>query len=393
MSIVLKLVGNTWENASRDKRELSVFRELGYDVLVMAKGQPGDKGREEDVDGYCVFRYSTRPLGEKIPSSINRFISLFTWAAEVRRIKPDIISAHNLQPSLIVAWLSTWFQINKPKLIYDSHEFELGNTFVTRRGMLRNFLVGKAEKFLMKHCVLSIMVNDSIADEVQKIHKLKVRPLAVRNTPDYWEIDPAVCGQVRKKMLESFHAAGEQVSFLVMYHGGVIRSRGIELIIEAIYALPDVGMIILGNGNDTYLQELALLAAQKHIEKRIIFHTAVPQNELWKYIGAVDVEIAPVENKSKNHQFSLPNKFFESIQSLTPVITSDVPEMKRIVESYQIGLCCEAGNTESLRQCIHRMKEDRAFYESCKKNLMAAKNELCWENEKKKLSTALLEVL
>ena len=212
MSLVLKLASNTWENASRDKRELSVFRELGYDVLVMAKGKPEDKGRVEEIDGYRVMRYSTRPLGGRVPAQINRFFSLFTWTSYVRKLKPDVISAHDLMPCLIIAWLSTWFQRKKPKLIYDSHEFELGRNTGGRRGKIATFMIGKTEKFLMKRCVLSIMVNDSIADEVQRIHKLKERPLVIRNVPEYWTIDPEVCKQTRQELMNGIKIGGHQLS-------------------------------------------------------------------------------------------------------------------------------------------------------------------------------------
>ena len=79
MPLVLKVCGGTWENASRDKRELSTYRECGADVAVLAKGNRNDKGRIEMVDGFTVYRYSTRPLGCKAPDLLNRLISLFLY--------------------------------------------------------------------------------------------------------------------------------------------------------------------------------------------------------------------------------------------------------------------------------------------------------------------------
>ena len=51
--LVLKIAANTWENASRDIRELSVVQELGADVLVMAKGDKS--GIQEKVRGFSVY--------------------------------------------------------------------------------------------------------------------------------------------------------------------------------------------------------------------------------------------------------------------------------------------------------------------------------------------------
>lgn len=36
MNLYLKIILGDWENASRDKRELRVAMELGYDIVVIA---------------------------------------------------------------------------------------------------------------------------------------------------------------------------------------------------------------------------------------------------------------------------------------------------------------------------------------------------------------------
>ena len=91
MPLVLKVCGGTWERDSRDKRELSVYRECGADVAVLAKGNSTDRGRQEEVDGFVVYRYSTRPLGNRVPNPINRAISLFTWARFIKSIDNGLV--------------------------------------------------------------------------------------------------------------------------------------------------------------------------------------------------------------------------------------------------------------------------------------------------------------
>ena len=87
---VLKICIGTWENASHDKRELSVCRELGADTEVVAKG---DESHPEGlVEGFYVNRLSARPL-KHAPVALNRMISIFTWAAYIRKRKDaDILS-------------------------------------------------------------------------------------------------------------------------------------------------------------------------------------------------------------------------------------------------------------------------------------------------------------
>ena len=90
----------------------------------------------------------------------------------------------------------------------------------------------------------------------------------------------------------------------------------------------------------------------------------------------------------RSHYLCLPNKMFESIQSEVPVIASDLPEMVRVVNEYNIGLTCHPGDTAGIAACIRKMIEDRQMYEGFKTNLAKAKDELCWECEKLKLMEA-----
>lgn len=389
MSMVLKVVGNTWQNASRDKRELSVYKEMGNEVLVLAKGEPSDRGRIEDVDGFKVIRYTTRPLSKHFPDSLNRFVSLFVWAQVVRNIRPEVISGHDLLPGLLVSWMSTWFQKKKPKLIYDSHEFELGRNTDKKRSKATQFAIAHLEKKLMNKCAFSIMVNDSIADEVQKIYKLKKRPIVIRSIPDYWDIDPQKCNEKRKEFRETFKSRGEDLNFLVMYHGSVVRNRGIEVLIRLLACNPEIQGVVLGNGGHAYLEELHEMAREKGVESRLIFHEAVPLSELWKYVGAADVSLMMISGESRSYYLSLPNKFFESIQSETPIIASDFPEMRNLINQYEIGLTCNPDKIEEVNRCIEALRSDPNRYKLLKKNISKAKHELCWEREKIRLKNAV----
>ena len=383
---VLKICGSTWENASRDKRELSVYEELGNEVFVLAKGDFNDRGREYLVDGFKVYRYTTRPFSDKIPNSINRIAALFIWTRHAKKLKPDVISGHDLIPALTISWLSTFFNKKKPILIYDSHEFELGR--VESRGKVKLWMIAHWERFLMKQCAFSIMVNDYIADEVQSIYRLKEKPVVLRNTSNYWEIDHSVCDRMHLELLSLF---SDKVDFIAMYHGAVSPIRGIELIMEAVASNEKIGLAIIGNGDSQYKDSLIQLGKELGIANRIYFHNAVNIKDLWKYVGAADVGVIASPAKMKNALYSLPNKFFENIQSETPVICPDYPAMKELVDRYQIGLTCDPTDKVALANTLNKMRTDKELYKRFKKNTLNAKRDLCWEKEKEKLTQVFKE--
>lgn len=380
---VLKICIFPWQNASRDKRELSACRELGLTPLVMAKGEETDWYREDGVSGFRVLRFTTRPLGKKILAPLNWVATMLCWAWCARKLKPTVISGHDIV-ALLIGWMSTIGipKAKKPKLVYDSHEFELGRN--EKRSKLHLFCLKHLERFLMKRCAFSIMVNDAIADEVQKIHGLQERPIVVRSTPNRWTVYPEVCREVRQKLLGAMQSPRDM---LLMYHGGVMRGRGVEMLLQEVRKNPHVCAVILGNGEQGYLNALKAQAESLDVADRVLFHPAVPLEELWKYAGAADVGMILAPAIVANHLYSLPNKFFENIQSETPVICPCYPAMKPIVDRYGIGLTCNPTSLEDIDRCVEKMRTDKAFYAQCKENLKIAKEDLCWEKEK----TTLIE--
>lgn len=383
--LVLKISLNEWKNASRDQRELLLCREMGADVKVVAKGSGNGKDAFiDDVNGFEVHRLSTRPF-QYLPVAVNRILAVFKWAAYVRKLRPEIISGHDLD-GLTIGWLSGFFlkSSQKPKLVYDSHEFEAGRN--TKRSKFQTKMIIYWERFMIKRSDFMIVVNESIANEVVKLHKLQKRPVVVRNIPPKWEIDRKVCAEVRKQMLNEFSESMDL--FIVMYHGGVAPGRGIESIVELLRLNSHIAGVILGDGEKSYIESLYFKAEEYGVQQRILFYPAVKNEDLWRFAGAVDAELILAPAVCLNHFYSLPNKFFESIQSETLVVCPFYPAMKDLVDRYGVGVTCDPENITEINECIERLRTDKGLYKELEQNVRRTKKELCWELERKKLIEA-----
>jgi glycosyltransferase involved in cell wall biosynthesis len=381
MKRFLKLVINPFENENRDLRELAIVREMGHEIIVIAKGEINEI---TTVEGFTVHRRTTCFLGSrkfKFLIAINRILSVITWAYYVRKFKADCISCHDIH-AVFIGWISTWFlkKKKKPLLVYDSHEFEIGRNTSGQRGTIVKLIITYLERFLIKRCALSIMVNDSIADEVQRIHKLKVRPIVVRNIPSYWYIDEKVCQKQRAEFCRAFNASED--TLVAMYHGFICKNRGIEIYIKAIAKSKNTVGVVLGYGEEDYIQSLKDLTTYYKITEKIMFYPAVPRESLWQYVGAVDVGIVLIENTCLSYYYSLPNKLFENIQSETPIIGSNFPEISRIITDYNIGLCCDPNNPDEIAKALDKIRKDKRLYADFKRNAKKAKSQLNWETEK-----------
>ena len=134
------------------------------------------------------------------------------------------------------------------------------------------------------------------------------------------------------------------------------------------------------------------LAKKVGVDQRILFRPAVSVENLKDYIGAVDVELVLQSAWCINILYSLPNKFFESIQACVPLICCDLPEMGRIVREYDIGLLVSEDDEKSVAEAVLKLWKDKSLYDRLKNNMDMAKEDLCWENERLKLKEAILSI-
>ncbi len=86
-----------------------------------------------------------------------------------------------------------------------------------------------------------------------------------------------------------------------------------------------------------------------------------------------------------NYYYALPNKIFDYIQAGVPVICSDFPEMKKIIEEYNVGEVFNGLSPKDLGiqilQILTNLHKSKEYHNNC----LTAKKILNWENEEKML--------
>ena len=231
------------------------------------------------------------------------------------------------------------------------------------------------------------MVNDSIADEMASYYGMAERPIVVRNIPQLWLGDDSDIAEKRRRICCELNVDPE-TAFIIMYHGVVAPGRGVELVIDCLSYDLSLCAVVLGNGEENYLNSLRKLAERKGVLPRILFLPAVPRECLESYVATANIGMVVVEAASKSYYYMLPNKFFENIQAEVPIIASDFPETSKLVLKYKIGLLCNPADTASMHKAIEIMRNDLDLYCQFKTNIKQAKLELCWENEERTLREA-----
>jgi len=277
-----------------------------------------------------------------------------------------LVNIHNLG----VLPLGALFKIfKKTKLVYDTHELE------TERNGWHKFRIRIArllERLFVRFVDQIIVVSPSI----EKWYKSEYdKPtVCILNTPKYAEI-PLVAENIFR---ERFKISSEKIIFL--YQGTLEYGRGIENILSAFKSIErdDLVIVFLGYG---LLKDRIVQASTNNAN--IFYHPPVDFSELLRYTSSADVAFALIENTCLSYYYSLPNKIFEYTMAEVPVISTDMAEIEKLINKYNIGFVVEENNDESLIKLL--MNINFEILSDFKENLKLFKREFNWENEEKSL--------
>ena len=117
--------------------------------------------------------------------------------------------------------------------------------------------------------------------------------------------------------------------------------------------------------------------------KNIFFHQAVSPSILLNYTSSADYGILFYEDSCLNHRYCSPNKIFEYLMAGLPVLTSNLLEMKRLVENESVGIVAKENTVESFKDAIENSLKQK--YAVIRANVYAARKKYCWEEQEKVL--------
>jgi len=361
---VSSIVFNNFTNDSRVLKEAISLSKNGYTVDIIAhldKGLPKEQKLQENV---VVKRVSY--LDRTSASTLTKIKAYLKFLRESIAIakKSDIVHCNDLN-AMPVAFVLKRFYNKNIKIVYDAHKYETQmNHFSERTRKIMYFF----EKRLIKYADAVITVSDSIANEYVRLYPKITKPSLVLNCPSFKEVEK------KDKFRERFGIPKEATIFL--YQGSLTSGRGLEIIIEAFEKTTkkDNVLVMMGYGN---LEKFAQKKAQQH--SNIYFHEAVSPNVLLDYTSSADFGIATIENTCLSYYYCLPNKMFEYIMAGVPVIVSDLPEMKKVVTTYNIGVVAKENSSDGILKAIEQASQ--LDLNLMKENLNKAKEVFNWQKQ------------
>jgi glycosyltransferase involved in cell wall biosynthesis len=370
------LVTTTYSHDSRVRRAAEALANIGHEVhVICTRPLTSEVGSVETLHGVTIHRpvlnardvpaAMLRPfrrsagrsgpvrvparakLGGTLTSTFARMMAtpllMLHRVAITRRmsrvatrLQPDIIHAHD--PDTLPA--AGKAARAGASIIYDAHELATGrsNVFGWERWM-----DARSEARWIPRTSGVITVSPGIADILKHRHGRDVE--VIRNIP--------VASRPTEPPPDLRRQSGIPPEALLVLHQG-LRSpqRGLATLLDAIALIPDAHLVLLGDSVRGMDVEIQRRSSQLRLDARVHVLPPVPPEMLISVTSQADVGVSLLEDTSVNHRLALPNKLFEYLLAGIPVVASDLPEIRRLIEEVGGGVLCDASDAGSVARAI-----------------------------------------
>lgn len=340
----------------------------GLNVTVIVADGKGDEKRES-YDIVDIGGFSGR---------VKRFLlgSIKAYSA-VKKIKPKVVHFHDPE-LMLVTWLLTFSGCT---VIYDVHE---------------NVPEDIKDKYW-----LPMPIRGGVAWIYEIIEKFCISRYRniVAATPDIFSrypVEKAVLVQNLPR-LEEFPIGKRErngsVIPYVCYLGAITRIRGIDNVVHAMPVLNE-------NRHVVSLRIGGFFQQPEHFEslnnepgwKYVNFVGVIDRSEIYNFLSEALCGVVCFL-PAHNHLNAQPNKLFEYMAAGIPVIASDFPLWRKLINQYDCGLLVDPESPESIAEAIkYLLDNDDRRQQMGKNGEMAVRNYLNWQVESDKLVNVYKEI-
>lgn len=319
----------------RSQRIAEAQRDVGLDPhLATRAGFPALQGyfrapNKELIEKIPYYRLEGRELGgASYDEVVERNATMLCELAE--EIRPSVLhpttNYMNAQAALAVR-----DRVGIPT-VYEVRGF-LEETWLTMRGeesveseQIR--MVRAVETRCMEEADAVVTLSQSMAAEIAyrgvNKHKITVVPNAV----DPEEFQP---GHAEPGLRERLGLREQEI--VIGYVSSLVRYEGLQFLLEAIAHLlsirGEVRGLVVGEGPER--RHLENQAAELGVGGSVIFTGRVPYRDILSYYGAIDIFVVP-RTGARVCQLVSPLKPLEAMAMECPIVVSDVPPLRELVE-------------------------------------------------------------
>lgn len=336
--IVFALTGDVRRN-SRALRQLRVLAGAGWQVCVVSQGATDTSSwREPNL----ALRVVPRPAGGG-----PRFFA--QWHRRVRNAVAAIpAQVYHASDLYVLPALRQVAQRRGVPFVYDARECYPHVAATVGRPWVSRFWQA-VEHWHIRDAALVLTVSPSIAGFLTQTYGVPA-PLVLYNAPPWQAVVPSDWLRAQTGVPES--------TPLVLHQGQMRQHRGCDRLLAAFADVGGAALVFLGDGDQR--PRLQQQAHQLGLSERVFFLDPVPPDELLPITAGADLGVTLLEDLCLNHRYALPNKLFEYLMAGVPVLGSDLPEIRRVVQGMAVGRVVDPADVAALTATLQAMVADPA---------------------------------
>jgi glycosyltransferase involved in cell wall biosynthesis len=261
-------------------------------------------------------------------------------------------------------------------LVYHCHDFLERD----QRLPLGTRLIRAFEQHFARTADIVIVPDAERAAVVAQALHLAKPPLVVANAP--LNTPPAT----RAALYRALAAQGKQFARIVFRQGQIGDGHALEATMQSIplWQSDQWGFVLMGPGQPAYLAHLTRLAHELGIEHQFAILPPVIYDEIHQFTAGADVGHGLYNPIHINHTYytTASNKIMEYMAAGLPLLVSNMPGVRRLIETHQCGLGADENDPASIAMGINTLlgnpQQARAMGKAARRAFEA---EFCYERQ------------
>ena len=360
---------------SATRLEIIKYLQRRYDVRLLT----GFRNRkiQPDSGGNEIIYYDS----VKIPV-LNRLSAylyqLRVFSSSISSFRPDVV-LFNCNNPILLRHAAAIRKKHGLKLVLDVRTLPVATGRVSR--CIDKKLFGLSLRFASRHFDGITYITDEMRRFCISTYNLPLHPSTI------WS------SGVSEELFYPKHGNSDNGPFKILYHGTIAKKRRLDNAIKALTLLKDIEVRLEFLGDGDALAGLKDLAGELGVIKRVSFINTVKFNAVPQWINHGHAGILPFPDWP-GWNTSSPIKLFEYLSCGKPVIVTDIPAHRSVLDGCNFAFWAEESSPKALANAIRRANEHRnRFVELGRKARDFVRKNYTWEHQANKLKEFLEDVL
>jgi glycosyltransferase involved in cell wall biosynthesis len=176
----------------------------------------------------------------------------------------------------------------------------------------------------------------------------------------------------------------------IVYAGQLYPWKGVDILVEALAEVPGAQLVILGGlPGEADLERIRARVEALGLAGRTELRGTVAQPLVAEELGRATVVAVPFLKSAMTERHTSPIKAFEALAAGRPIVCTDLPSSREILEHERTALLVPPGDAPALAAAIRRLLDDRDLATRLARNAFDEAPRYSWDNRARRLLSFL----